>query len=196
MGSVPWSLWPETSRVKKSTGKIFLALKIFPGKSQSEGSTVSVVAHNISVSSCALSCHVGRSSWNLESVVTVISYSCSLKEESNAGWNLQSQRQDQLLDASCFKKLWFNHWIGVDLGPKVVLRCRLFWLGLVGAVCSDQIVLGGVHKNSITCCAHFQEMPNKLMILVVWGAINSYIPHSVFTLSENWTWLSQEKRKQ
>ena len=33
---------------------------------------MSVVAHNISVGSCALSCHVGRSSLNLEKVVTVM----------------------------------------------------------------------------------------------------------------------------
>lgn len=33
---------------------------------------MSVVAHNISVSSCALSCHVGRSSLNLENMVTVM----------------------------------------------------------------------------------------------------------------------------
>jgi len=33
---------------------------------------LSVAAHSISVSSCALSCHVGRSSSNLENVVAVM----------------------------------------------------------------------------------------------------------------------------
>ncbi|NXC13112.1 OGFD3 protein, partial [Corythaeola cristata] len=61
-------------RDEKSNQEIFLALKILPGKSQSEGSIMAVVAHNISVSSCALSCHVGRSNLNLENVVTYGSF--------------------------------------------------------------------------------------------------------------------------
>ncbi|NXD62368.1 OGFD3 protein, partial [Eolophus roseicapillus] len=42
--------------------------------SHSEGSIMSVVAQYIGISSCALSCHIGRSSLNLENVVTYGSF--------------------------------------------------------------------------------------------------------------------------